>query len=107
MLKKYGKDVRVVTIGDFSKEFCGGTHLNSTGQIGLLKIINESAIAQGIRRIEAKTGIEALNYTNVLEAQINSLSKVLKSSKNELFEKLNAQINKIKFLERENASLKI
>ena len=77
--EKYEDRVRVVSIGEVSKELCGGTHLESTGQIGLFKIINEEAIASGIRRIEAVTGREALKRFSEYENIVNNLSRTLKS----------------------------
>ncbi|MBN1869629.1 MAG: alanine--tRNA ligase [Candidatus Omnitrophica bacterium] len=99
--EKYGKMVRVVTINDYSKEFCGGTHLDSTGQIGLFKIISESAIAQGIRRLEAKTGIAALKYVTEEEHQLSKISEILKAPTTKLVDRLNAQTKRLKTLEKE------
>ncbi len=99
--EKYGNVVRVVTVGEYSQEFCGGTHIDSTGQIGLFKIINESAIAQGIRRIEAKTGLSALDYTMKHENQLKEIAQILKAPMDELPERALLQINKIKSLEKE------
>ncbi|MGE0267233.1 MAG: alanine--tRNA ligase [Candidatus Omnitrophota bacterium] len=104
--EKYGKTVRVVSIGTYSKEFCGGTHLGSTGQIGLFKITQESAIAQGIRRIEAKTGISALKQLNETEQQLKQLADIFKVPPEEVAQKVEAQIQKIKTLEKEFDSLK-
>ncbi|HLF18517.1 MAG TPA: alanine--tRNA ligase [Candidatus Omnitrophota bacterium] len=99
--EKYGKTVRVVSVGDHSKEFCGGTHLDATGQIGLLKIVGESAIAQGIRRIEAKTGLGALSFVSEEEKQLNELSKLLKASRNELMARVEQQTKRLKQLEKD------
>jgi len=75
---KYGDKVRMISIPEFSKELCGGTHCDRTGQIGLLIITGESSVASGVRRIEAVTGIHALNYVRDLQDQISGISKTLK-----------------------------
>lgn len=105
--EKYGKIVRVVSVGKVSKEFCGGTHLNSTGEIGLFKIVGENAIAQGIRRIEAKTGWGSLEHVYAEENMIDLISKALKASVQELPERVNAQIQRLKSLEKELESLRM
>ena len=99
--EKYGNVVRVVSINDYSKEFCGGTHLDSTGQVGLFKIVSESAIAQGIRRLEAKTGTYALDHVTKLENQLTTITQILKTPAEELVDRLNAQSNRLKQLEKE------
>jgi len=99
--EKYGKVVRVVAINDYSKEFCGGTHLDSTGQIGLFKITAESAIAQGIRRLEAKTGTYALEHVTQEEDQLTKISQILKAPSEELVDRLHTQSNRLKQLEKE------
>ncbi|MCK5014150.1 MAG: alanine--tRNA ligase [Candidatus Omnitrophica bacterium] len=99
--EKYGTVVRVVTINDYSKEFCGGTHLDSTGQIGLFKITSESAIAQGIRRLEAKTGTPALKHITNEEHQLAKISQILKAPTVKLVDRLNAQTKRLKTLEKE------
>ncbi len=75
---KYGDKVRMITISEFSKELCGGTHCDRTGQIGMLIITLESSVASGVRRIEAVTGTHALHYVRNLQDQISSISKTLK-----------------------------
>ncbi|MBF0478152.1 MAG: alanine--tRNA ligase [Candidatus Omnitrophica bacterium] len=99
--EKYGDVVRVISVGDYSKEFCGGTHLDSTGEIGLFKIIGENAIAQGIRRIEAKTGLGALEFVEVQETALDKISSLLKCPVGELADKTAAQVNRIKELEKQ------
>ena len=75
---KYGDKVRMISIPEFSKELCGGTHCDRTGQIGLLIITGESSVASGVRRIEAVTGTHALDYVRGLQDQISGISKTLK-----------------------------
>jgi len=99
--EKYGKIVRVVTIGDYSKEFCGGTHLDATGEIGLFKIAGESAIAQGIRRIEARTGLGALEFIDQDMLQLNRVCDLLKTTKTDILERVNHQNECIKNFEKE------
>ncbi|MDP8211691.1 MAG: alanine--tRNA ligase [Candidatus Zapsychrus exili] len=99
--EKYGETVRVISIGNTSKELCGGTHLDSTGQIGLFKIVSESAIAQGIRRIEAKTGLNALRDIKNQEKQLLKISRKLKAPADEIVGRVSMQSKKIKELEKE------
>ncbi len=105
--EKYGRRVRVVSINGYSKEFCAGTHLDSTGQIGFLKIINESAIAQGIRRIEAKTGLGALSFVNQQTQQISEIAKLLKSSPEDVVDRIEKQNMRVKQLEKELAKYQL
>lgn len=78
--EKYGKIVRVVTIPDFSTEFCGGTHLTNTAQAGLFKIVTETSVASGVRRIEAVTGLEIINGINNLRAMMAKIGSVIKAN---------------------------
>ena len=91
--EKYGEQVRVVKIGEFSLELCGGTHLNSTSNIGLFKILNEEGIGSGIRRIEAVTGIRALKYIKEKESIIQEVSDKLQTIPSEIPVKINQIID--------------
>ena len=104
--EKYADDVRVVRMGDFSFEICGGTHVTRTGDIGLFKIVSESACAAGVRRIEALTGDEALHYVNQLERQWRTLSDILKTPQDTVLEKLTQLIEKNKQLNKEVSGFK-
>jgi len=95
---KYQSKVRVVTISDFSKEFCGGTHLERTGQIGIFKIVNETSVASGIRRIEAISGEEAYNYLRQSEFILRRLSEILKVEKGNIIDSVEQKLNLIKSL---------
>jgi alanyl-tRNA synthetase len=103
--EKYGEKVRVVSVGDYSKEFCGGTHLDSTGQIGLFKITSEGAVAQGIRRLEAVTGTGALEYVKARERLLEKAAAVLKAPVDELVSRVEVQAKRVKDLEKEVANL--
>ena len=104
--EKYGDEVRVVGMGEFSKEFCGGTHVKNTGMIGQFKIISESGVAAGIRRIEAITGHNVIKYYENLEHTIAEAAKMLKASPDKLVEKAKHLMEELKTLQSENESLK-
>jgi len=86
--EKYQEKVRVVSIGDFSLELCGGTHLDYTGEIGLFRITSESSIAAGVRRIEAITGERAVKYIDILESEVDEIARNLNSPRRTLLDKL-------------------
>jgi alanyl-tRNA synthetase len=97
---KYSGEVRVVSVGDFSKELCGGTHLRSSSQACLFKIVSESAVAAGVRRLEAVTGKEAMNMVFEEENTLKSASQSLKTSPAELVKRVDATLEKIRLLEK-------
>jgi alanyl-tRNA synthetase len=103
--EKYGDRVRVLDIGS-SRELCGGTHVQRTGDIGLFKIVAESGVAAGIRRVEAVTGGNALAYLQSLEATVNGLAGALKAAPAELPARVAQVLGEVRVLERELASLK-
>ncbi|SUI76601.1 alanine--tRNA ligase [Shewanella morhuae] len=104
--EKYDSQVRVVTMGDFSIELCGGTHVGRTGDIGLFKITSEAGIAAGVRRIEAVTGAAAIAYVAQQQAQLEEAAALLKGDASSVVAKLKAQLDKMKQLEKEMAQLK-
>ncbi len=104
--EKYGEKVRVVSMGDFSKEFCGGTHVKNTADIAAFKILSESGVAAGVRRIEALTGDNVLKYYENLEAELNAAAKAAKTSPASLSDKIAQMQEEIKALKSENESLK-
>jgi alanyl-tRNA synthetase len=103
--EKYGDRVRVIRIGDFSTELCGGTHLDATGQIGLFKVTNEGAVASGVRRIEAVTGAPALAHVGREEAALRESASLLKIPPLELPRRLAALLEDQKRLEKQLAQL--
>ena len=104
--EKYGEKVRVVEMGDFSKEFCGGTHVGSTGLISSFKIISESGVAAGVRRIEALTGSSVSKYYAELEEKLEEASKILKTTPVNLLDRCGHLMAELKALQSENESLK-
>jgi alanyl-tRNA synthetase len=104
--EKYDKDVRVLRLGDFSMELCGGTHVQRAGDIGLFKIVSESGVASGVRRIEALTGERAIEYVEENDALLKDLAGLLRGSREDLAEKVREQLERTKQLEREIRSLK-
>ncbi len=99
--EKYGDNVRVLSMGDFSVELCGGIHANRTGDIGLLKIISEGGVASGVRRIEAVTGAQALAYLNAAEEQLKEAASLVKGSRDNLIDKLSAVLERNRLLEKQ------
>jgi alanyl-tRNA synthetase len=103
--EKYGPRVRVVRIGDFSTELCGGTHLEQTGQIGLFKIVDEGAVASGVRRIEAVTGAAALQHVGQEEAALREAAEALKIAPLEVPKRLQRLLDEQRALERQLQTL--
>lgn len=104
--EKYGETVRVVQMGDFSKELCGGTHVKFTGTIGSFKILSESGVAAGVRRIEAVTGGNVTAYYQKLEEELHAAAKALKTNPSNLVERCEHLMAEMKALQSENESLK-
>ncbi len=104
--EKYDRDVRVLRIGDFSMELCGGTHVSRAGDIGLFKITSEGGVASGVRRIEAITGEHAIDFMEQHEALIRDVAGQLRSSREEVPEKVRDVLDRIRQMEREIRTLK-
>ena len=104
--EKYDKNVRVLRMGDFSMELCGGTHVQRAGDIGLFKIVSESGVASGVRRIEALTGEAALEYVEQNDALLKDLAGLVRGSRDEVKDKVREQLERARQLEREIRSLK-
>ncbi|MEX2984971.1 alanine--tRNA ligase [Streptomyces sp. C36] len=99
--EKYGERVRVVTIGDFSKELCGGTHVANTAQLGLVKLLGESSIGSGVRRVEALVGADAYNFLAKEHTVVAQLTELVKGRPEELPEKISGMLAKLKDAEKE------
>ena len=104
--EKYTEKVRVVRMGDFSKELCGGTHVSNTGVITSFKILSESGVAAGVRRIEALTGNSVFDYYAEMEEKVNEAAQILKSTPSNFLEKIEHLLAEVKVLQSENESLK-
>lgn len=104
--EKYGDEVRVLSMGDFSVELCGGTHVNRTGDIGLLKIVSEGGIAAGVRRIEAVTAQNALQWVEQGEEQLQSIAGMLKATRENACERVQQMLDRNRQLEKELEQLK-
>lgn len=104
--EKYGETVRVVCMGEFSKEFCGGTHVNNTGVITAFKIVSEAGIAAGVRRIEALTGNALFDYYKDIEDKYAKVCSLLKATPNNAYDKITHILSEVKALTSEIESLK-
>lgn len=104
--EKYGSRVRVVSMGDFSKELCGGTHVPNTSTIGSFKILSEAGVAAGVRRIEALTSAGVMKYFNTLEKDMEEAAAIVKARPDNLTDRLTRLLSEMKELENENESLK-
>ena len=105
--EKYGAEVRVLKIGDFSIELCGGTHVDRAGDIGCFKIVSETGVAAGVRRIEAVTGEAALNWSEVRNKALGGIAEVVKSTPEKALAKVGQLIEQNKKLEKELEKLKL
>ncbi len=104
--EKYGDEVRVLRMGEFSTELCGGTHVARTGDIGLFKIVSESGVAAGVRRIEALTGAAAIAYMADNDARLGEVTELLAASSSDVVDKLRQLFERTRRLERELESIK-
>ncbi|MEU6081331.1 alanine--tRNA ligase [Streptomyces sp. NPDC047108] len=99
--EKYGERVRVVTIGDFSKELCGGTHVHNTSQLGLVKLLGESSIGSGVRRVEALVGVDAYNFLAREATVVAQLTELVKGRSEELPERVAGMLSRLREAEKE------
>ncbi len=104
--EKYADNVRVISMGDFSKELCGGTHVERTGDIGMIKILSDSAVAAGVRRIEAVTGGEAVKYARKIESELKHASSLVKANPMEMADRVEKLLRHQRELEKEVEALK-
>jgi alanyl-tRNA synthetase len=106
--EKYGEKVRVVSVGDWARELCGGTHVHRSGQLGLVKLLSESSIGAGVRRVEALVGADAYQFLAREHVLLNSLTQIIKGARvEELPGRINELVNKMKDIEKELASARI
>ncbi len=104
--EKYDEQVRVLKIGSFSVELCGGTHVRHSGDIGLFKIVSETGVAAGVRRIEAQTGEGALAWVNQSDQQLRQIADLLKAPREQLGERIEQLLQKLKQEEKQNQQLR-
>ncbi len=104
--EKYDKDVRVLRVGDFSMELCGGTHVQRAGDIGLFKVISEGGVAAGVRRIEALTGEAAVQYVEQSDALLKDVAGLVRGNRDDVKDKVRDALDRIRLMEREIRTLK-
>ena len=105
--EKYGDRVRVVSVGDWARELCGGTHVAKSGQLGVIKLLSESSIGAGVRRVEALVGVDAYRFLAKEHLLLNSLTELIKGARaEELPERISGLLNKIKEIEKELSTLR-
>ena len=105
--EKYGDVVRVVSVGDWARELCGGTHVSRSGQLGVIKLLSESSIGAGVRRVEALVGVDAYKFLAREHILLNSLTELIKGARTEeLPERISDLINKMKEIEKELATVR-
>ena len=105
--EKYGDRVRVVSVGDWARELCGGTHVHSSAELGVVKLLSESSIGAGVRRVEALVGADAFSYLAREHVLLNSLTEIIKGARvEELPERVSDLVNRMKVLEKELAGFK-
>ena len=105
--EKYGEEVRVVSVGDWARELCGGTHISRSGQLGVVKLLSESSIGAGVRRVEALVGVDAYKFLAHEHILLNSLTEIIKGARTEeLPERINSILTSMKEIEKELATLR-
>ena len=105
--EKYGDTVRVVSVGDWARELCGGTHVSRSGQLGVVKLLSESSIGAGVRRVEALVGVDAYKFLAREHLLLNSLTQIIKGARvDELPERINDLLEKVKEIEKELAAVR-
>ena len=106
--EKYGDQVRVVSVGDWAKELCGGTHVGRSGELGIIKLMSESSIGSGVRRVEALVGVDAYKFLVKEHLILNSLTQIVKGARSEeIPERVNDLIDKMKVLEKELSGVRV
>lgn len=104
--EKYGDTVRVVKMGDFSLELCGGTHVSSTAEVGMFKLLGESSVGSGLRRVEAVTGQGAMDYLRAKEDQLNLIARAVKAPAHELVHRVETLVQDLRAMEKEAEALR-